>query len=235
MTLGDPACAPLTNRTAIVAYGSNCAPAVLLEKFRKANIGGDFFIAQAKLSGHAVVHTAYVGAQGLIPATVMPHDGSNSLVTVGFFDPAQAAALTGTEPHYDLVQTGFPIALREMSEDPTLEHGGLIYVSLWGALTMDRQNPIALSAIPSETTLQKMPSADVLREVAGILGQENDVTGFYDRLPDTTPEDRLKHTFVLQASNALLARFEGTQVKPATISAACIGRQTPQIGYEPSA
>ncbi|MCB9978555.1 MAG: hypothetical protein H6862_02970 [Rhodospirillales bacterium] len=229
VALGDSACAPLKNRTAIVAYGSNCAPAVLLEKFRKASIGGDFFIAQANLPRHAVVHTAYVGAQGLIPATVMPHADSDSCITVGFFDLLQAVALTGTEPNYDLVQTGFPIALRGMSESPVLERGGLIYVSLWGALTMDRQNPIALSAIPSKTTLRKMPSADVLREVAGILGQENDVAGFYDSLPGMMPEDRLKHTFALQASNALPARFEGAQVKPATISAACIGRQTPQI------
>lgn len=222
----------LTDRVAIIGIGSNCSPDILLEKFQKAKIGGEFFLAQATLENHAVVHGAFLGGKGTVPATVMPHQGTKSHITVGFFDIPQAIALTGTEPNYDLVQMKSALTLRGLNSSTALAHGGMLYVSVWGGLTIDGKNPLAHTAIPSETSLQKMDTIGAVHEVARILGKDDDVPAFFDSIPSMSVGDRLSHIFRIQAENALPASFAGTPVKKATIAGQCTeGTPAPLIQY----
>ncbi len=224
----------LLDRVAIIGIGSNCSPDVLIGKFRKKNVGGDFLVAQSEIPNHAVVHGAFFGMAGTVPATVMPHQGTTTSITVGFYTAEQAVALTETEWNYDLVQSGFTPVVKQES-GLAVEQGAAFYVSPWGALTTDGVNPVALDAIPSATTLQKATSLEAMTTIAQILGQKN-VEEFYDSLPGDDEADiqrRLKYIFDIQAQNALPAKIAGTQIQKADIGDACRrgGWELPAIAY----
>lgn len=223
----------LSDRVAIIAIGSNCSPEVLYKKF-KDKVGGDFLIAQSEIQNHAVVHGAFFGNAGTIPATVMPHQGTTTNITIGFYTPEQAKILTGTEWNYDVVQAGFTPFIKQGS-GIAIEQGAAMYVSPWGAFTVDGENPVALKDIPSQTDLEKANSLEMMTRFAKILKQ-HDIEAFYNSLPGTSDEDyahRLKHVFEIQAHNALPARIAGKPIWKATIGAQCekIGRQLPGIEY----
>lgn len=210
---------PLENRIAILGIGSNCAPDVLIKKFQKAGVGGEFYLAQATLDDHAVTHSAFVGAAGNVPATVIPLAGTQTHITVGFYTPEQAEALTGTEPNYDLVQKAGTVLTREIESNPVLRHGALMYVSIWGALTEDGITPALQSGIPQTSALTSYPTSWAIEKAAGITGYGNDVLRFVENIkpgPENL-ENRLKHTLQLHPQNALAATIAGTAVKEATL------------------
>lgn len=225
------------DRIAIIGIGSNCSPEVLLQKFQKAGIGGDFILAQANLENHTICHGAFLGGLGTVPATVLPHQGTTSQITVGFYTAEQAAALTGTEPNYDLVAIDGALTLRNTATPHTIAEKALLYVSIWGALK-DPQNsasPIALSAIPQTTPLAKMNSKEIMDHVAILLGRGGDTKGFFNEIASSMPVDtRLAHNWSLAQNHGLAATIAGECVKKSTIAAQCekSGLHVPEIFYK---
>lgn len=210
---------PLENRIAILGIGSNCAPDVLIKKFQKAGVSGDFYLAQATLDKTAVAHSAFIGAQAYMPSTVIPDDQSQSFITVGFYTPEQAEALTGTEPNYDLVQTSGAILTREMAHNPVLAQGALLYVSIWGAFTKDGTTPALQEAILQKSPHKAHSTYWSSERAAKITGYGDDVLALAANIKPGIEnlQTRLEHTLKLQENNALAATIQGTQVKEATL------------------
>lgn len=214
-----PGGTPLQDRIAILGIGANCSPAMLLKKFQKAGVGGEFYQAQATLADHAVVHAAFVGATGSVPATVIPHKGTHAHITAGFYTPEQAEALTATEPNYDLVQKHDTVLTRAIESNPVLLHGALLYVSIWGAFTEDGTMPTLQSGIPQTSDLNTHPTSWAIKRVARITGYGEDVLRFVSSIKPGIEnlEDRLRHTLQLHPQNALAASIAGTSVKEASL------------------
>lgn len=210
---------PLRNRIALLGIGANCSPAMLLKKFQKAGVGGEFYLAQATLVDHAVVHAAFVGATGSVPATVIPYKGTHAYITAGFYTPEQAEALTATEPNYDLIQKHDTVLTREIESNPVLLHGALLYVSIWGAFTEDGTMPTLQSGIPQTSDLNTHPTSWAIEQVARITGYGEDVLRFVSSIKPGIQnlEDRLRHTLQLHPQNALAASIAGTSVKKAAL------------------
>lgn len=214
-----PGGAPLQDRIAILGIGSNCSPEVLLNKFQKAGIGGEFYLAQSTLDNHAVAHSAFISATGGIPATVLPHQGTQSHITVGFYTPEQAEALTGTEPNYDLVQKSGTILTRGLENNPVLHQGALLYASLWGALTDDGINPALQAGIPQTSSLIAQSTSWAIAKAANICGYGSDTLKFVGSIKPGLEnlESRLLQTFKMHPQNALAATIKGIRVKEATL------------------
>lgn len=214
-----PGASPLLDRIAILGIGSNCSPSVLIKKFQKAGIGGDVYLAQATLSDHAIAHAAFVGASGNVPATVIPHKDTQTHITVGFYTPEQAESLTGTEPNYDLVQKTGAVLTRELEANPVLQHGALMYVSIWGAFAEDGKTPVLQSGIPQTSGLLARPTSWAIEQVARITGYGEDVLRFVDTIKPGLEnlENRLRHTLQLHPQNALAASITGTAVREAAL------------------
>lgn len=240
--LGGRDAVTLEDRIAIIGYGSNCSPEVLLEKFRAADIHGDFILAQADLEGHTICHGAFLGGLGTILATVFPHKETTAHITVSFLTQDQAAALTGTEPNYDLVALKDAVPLRGLKSQgggTVVPEEALVYVSFWGGLRdpEDSGSPIALEAIPQDTSLRRMDSREAMAHVAGALGI-TDIPGFFNHIAakeNGMPlRERLGHNFALARDGYTLpAQIRGTPVKSSTIAAACAeyGMSPSQILY----
>ncbi len=214
-----PGSSPLNDRIAILGIGSNCSPDVLLRKFTSAGIGGTFYLAQATLDKHAIAHSAFVGASGYMPATIIPEDNTQSFVTVGFYTPEQAEVLTATEPNYDLAHKSGTVLTRSLENAPILQHGALLYVSIWGAFTDNGLEPVLQSGITQISPLKAEPTIWTAERAADLTGYGSDILRF---VSDIKPgpqnlESRLQKTFMLQNSNALAATIAGTQVKEATL------------------
>lgn len=220
-------------RVAIIGIGSNCSPDVLIKKFQSAGVGGEFLILQATLHESAVVHGAFIGGKATVPATVMPYKETHTDVTVGFYTPEQAAALTGTEPNYELLQMKNSLAVRGSDAVSAFDPGALLYVSVWGALTLDKTLPIALQDIPSRTQLQKMNSPQIMQEVAELLGRSGNVEEFFNSILTLPVAERLEHIFNIRNMGcALPAEFAGTCVKKSSIAELCSPENpAPHIRY----
>jgi hypothetical protein len=214
-----PGKAALQDRIAILGIGSNCSPEVLIKKFQKAGIGGEVYLAQATLEKHAVVHSAFIGALGYMPATVMPQDNTQSFVTVGFYTPEQAEALTTTEPNYDLVHKSGAVLTHSLENAPVLKQGALLYVSIWGAFTEDGTDPVLQSGITQISPLKAEPTIWTSDKAAEITGYGTDIIRFLENIKPGIQnlESRLNHTFKLHPQNALAATIEGKPVKSATL------------------
>ncbi|PZP57073.1 MAG: hypothetical protein DI586_01580 [Micavibrio aeruginosavorus] len=222
----------LKERFAVLAIGSNSSPDIMIKKLK--NIGGEFLLAQAQIENHAVVHAACIGVAGTVPATIMPNQDTTTDVTISFLTAEQATALTGTEWNYDVVQSGFAPSLRQGTGIPVID-GALMYVSPWGALTIDQQNPLALKDVPSSTELAKLQSIGAMGFIADILG-ENSIQKLFDSFPGDTPdkeEKRLKAIFEIQKRNALPATIQGQQAWAASIGPKyeALGHSFPAIRY----
>lgn len=217
--LNDSETRTLSDRIAILGFGANCSAAVLLKKFKKAGVGGDCFLTQATLENHAIVHSAFVSAAGSIPATVIPADGIHAHITVGFYTLEQAEALTATEPNYDLVQKSGLILTRGIENNPVLNNGALMYVSIWGAFTEDGQTPSLQAGIPQTSPLMATPTSWAIARAARITGYGDDTVKFVNAIK-SGPEnlyERLRHTFQMHPQNALTASISGTKVKDAVL------------------
>lgn len=221
----------LNDRIAILGIGANCSPAVLLRKFTQAGIGGAFYLAQATLDQYAVAHSAFIGASAYMPATIAPEKNTQSLVTVGFYTPEQAEALTATEPNYDLAHKAGTVQTRSLENAPVLRHGALLYVSIWGAFTENGQDPVLQSGITQISPLKAEPTIWSAERAAAITGYGNDLLRF---AADIKPgpahlENRLQKTFMLQKSHALPAAIAGIQVKEATLYKQTSGLPQPPV------
>lgn len=160
----------LKDRVAITGIGSNSSQNVLARKFHHFKGDDDTPLAisviPATLEDHAVVHGAFVGARGPVPATLHADQGTTATVTVGFYDTKAAAHITGTEPNYDGLLLETPAVLQnglKISQP-------LVYVAVWGALEDPQKpgSPLALASIPAKTSLAFLSNKEALLEAIRI-------------------------------------------------------------------
>ena len=90
------ATAPLAERVAVLAYGSNAAPTQLARKF--ADLPGTVIpVLRAELADHDVVYSAHFSRYGAIPATLAVSPGTMLETAVAYLTEAQLARLDETE------------------------------------------------------------------------------------------------------------------------------------------
>jgi len=163
----------LKDRVAIAGIGSNSSQKVLARKFNHFKSEAETPLAvcviPATLENHAVVHGAFVGARGAVPATIHENTGTITSITVGFYDAKAAGHITGTEPNYDGLLLDTPAILQNGLKIPQ----PLAYVAVWGALDDPKSpgNPMALAAIPAQTSLAFMSNKEALLEALHITDQ----------------------------------------------------------------
>ena len=87
-------------RHAVVAFGSNAAPAQLAAKF--GGTGGPITVTHARLSGFALSHSPHVSRPGYLPWVLVVEPGTAVDCALLWLDDRQRALLDATEPNYDL-------------------------------------------------------------------------------------------------------------------------------------
>lgn len=96
--------APMDQRFAVLAIGSNAAPTQLAHKFSRRGVSAVIPIMQAQVSGLKVVPSAHLNRNGYVPAAPAAAPAATSRnVFVTFLDDEQLTLLDTTEPNYDRV------------------------------------------------------------------------------------------------------------------------------------
>jgi hypothetical protein len=91
------AVAPLRDRHAVLAYGSNACPAQLRRKFLGAECSPIVPMTRAWAEDLAVGYSDHVTQYGAVPATVFESEGACTEVFVAWFDPDQFAEVDRSE------------------------------------------------------------------------------------------------------------------------------------------
>jgi len=158
----------LTDRTPVLAVGSNRAPEQLRRKF------GDHAVVPvtvARLAGHDVVYSAHMASYGSIPATLAPSPGTVVTVSLTWLTPAQLHHMHKTEAvgiNYDYaVAEGLPI--EPVAGRPSVPIG--CYLGRRGAVVFDGA-PLALTEIhATNRRLRSLSQPEVLARIhASVAG-----------------------------------------------------------------
>lgn len=136
---------PLSERTLVVAVGSNQTPRTIARKYRRS--GRELPVTtpfvRCTVRDLAVGHVAHVAALGYVPAAPYRAVGERMELVATWFDDEQLAVVDATEPNYDrlrLPAARFPVHLAT-GERP--EHFD-VYASRWGVLALEDGAPIPL-------------------------------------------------------------------------------------------
>lgn len=145
----------LGDRTPLIAYGANAAPAALARKLTQLP-GVEMPVLQLELEGFDVVYSAHVSPYGAVPATLAESPGTVAPAFLLHPTAEQLALLTASEPNYDLVEVAGMVAYRS-------KHGCL---KLHGS-------PVALAAVRSVgRTLPELDEPAILDRVHSHLRPE---------------------------------------------------------------
>lgn len=144
-TLEVPADGPdLSARAALLAYGANAAPAALTRKLAGLP-PTPLPVLRAELRNHDIVYSAHVSPYGAVPANLQTSPGTSAPLFVAYPNEEQLAALSATEPNYELVQLE---SLRCRLEGGGEVNEAAAYLSRHGPLSVNSA-PVALTAIES--------------------------------------------------------------------------------------
>lgn len=161
--------AVLADRLAVVAFGSNAAPAQLMAKFGPA--AGDIPVTRARLRGFALGHSPHVSIPGYVPWVLVDRPGSVVDCAVLWLDQDQRVRLDATEPNYTLVEVdaaSHPLVV----DDGDASSGYLAYRGRWGALRWpDDLDPAP--AVTQAVLFRRLAELVWFRDLlgAGALGQ----------------------------------------------------------------
>jgi hypothetical protein len=145
----------LSDRSPLLSYGANAAPAALASKLASLP-GATLPVLRFELRDFDVVYSAHVSPYGAVPATLLESPGTVAPAFVLYPSEEQMALLAATELNYDLVQIGEAAAFR----------------SKHGCLELDG-SPMALAAVRSQgRTLPELDEPAVLDRVRAQLGPE---------------------------------------------------------------
>ncbi len=89
--------APLSDRTAVLAYGANAAPERLQHKFEAEGPGAVFPVVKARLFDFDIVHACHYSSYGAVPATLAPSPGTVAEIALTYLDSGQLARMHETE------------------------------------------------------------------------------------------------------------------------------------------
>jgi len=163
----------LTERTPLLAYGSNGSPEVL---GRKLALSADpVLVEPAWLHDYDVVYSAHISPYGAVPATLQRSPGTAVRVTVLHLTPEQLRLLSATEPNYEAS------ALADARCE--LAGGGVTtelaaYLSRHGCLLVDGAE-VALIAVPArERRFAEMGEPQILEHLRATLAPEESIDSF---------------------------------------------------------
>jgi hypothetical protein len=154
----------LTDRTPLLSYGANSAPAALARKLAPLP-GVGMPVLRAEVAGFDVVYSAHVSPYGAVPATLYECPGTTAPVFVIYPTQEQRELLTASEPNYDLVEID----------------GLAAYRSKHGCLSLDGA-PVALAAVHSRgRTLPELDEPAILERVRAHMAPDVDLETFVRR------------------------------------------------------
>lgn len=185
----------LSGRTAVAAYGANCSPEVLARKLAVLP-EVPLPMIYAELEGVDVVYSAHISPYGAVPSTLQRSPGTFAPVHIAYATDEQLAALTATEPNYEL---------RELSGHATYSEVGVgeparlyAYVSRHGCLAIE-ESEVALAAVESDPRrFRAMGEVEVLEHVRHLLAPELDLERFVESSLD--PSMAAARTTVLRGN-----------------------------------
>ena len=157
--LGRPQ--PLADRAAVLAVGSNAAPARLEEK----RAGRPVAALRARVLDHSVVYSAHVSRYGAIASTLVRDRGAECELHVMMFDDVQLERVDRSEGNYDRVAIEPDAIEVEVAGLATVER----YASRWGPLMVDGR-PIRLAEFDGTSDrFEAWTQTEMQQHVAGRL------------------------------------------------------------------
>jgi hypothetical protein len=153
----------LAGRHAVIAFGSNAAPAQLMAKFGPS--AGPIAVTRARLHGFAVGHSPHVSSPGYVPWVLVDTPGFRVECAVLWLDDAQRAVLDATEPNYDLVRVDarrYPLVGRATGAAV----GYAAYRGRWGALRWPGEGRPARATGQAEV-FRRLGALDWFRRLTG--------------------------------------------------------------------
>jgi len=147
-TLRIASVAGVDERYPVLAYGSNAAPAQLLDKFGWLDPRDRVVpVTVGRVEGFVLAHSAHISNPGYLPF-VLVHGGAGEAIDVRvlWLDDTQLAALNETEPNYTLLPVNgaaYPLTLESGVTVPRYS----AYRGNWGALSwLGQDGPAAASS-----------------------------------------------------------------------------------------
>ncbi|MBN6057419.1 hypothetical protein JYK22_36175, partial [Nonomuraea sp. RK-328] len=138
--------APMRSRHAVVAVGSNAAPAQLHRKFTRHRVPAVVPLTRVRVRGLAPGVAAQISRYGYIPAAPVAAPGVSELF-VSWVDDRQLAALDRTEPNYR--RRVLDPGTHPVSFDAPAAHAGEVachvYEGLHGCLADESGRPVRLA------------------------------------------------------------------------------------------
>ena len=218
-------------RVPFAGIGSNSAQDVMRQKFMNYDPGTSFQvpILQARMEDHNVVHGAFVGGKGPVPATLARVPGNECSITVGLYDIPTLQHLTGTEPNYDGVMVDAPVRMAGGSSFDRI----MAYVAVWGGITRDGKNPIPLTAIPQDVGSLNPESLDAIlgyarqMTAANIHCNSEFIIGHSDAQPgiDEETKNRRTETRLVRTREIFEKHSVGTAIRGDRIFSSTVGRR----------
>lgn len=161
-------------RYLVVAVGSNAAPSVMANKFRRRNKrGSQFFpIIKARVTNLGIGHFATVAPRGYIAATPFHSPGATATVWASWLSPDQFDALNSTEPGYTcrLVSAeDYPLDILHLHDDGTesvAESPGHYYLYDADAGYLTDAEGVGLDLLPQPDLYQRLAQ---IPELSGLL------------------------------------------------------------------
>ena len=157
--------APMTERTAVLAYGANAAPIRLKRKFASQASGVIFPVIEARLHDFDIVYASHFSSYGALPATPMPSPGTAVDVAVTYLDGDQLARMHETELSHQSYVFGRLDSVRLALDTIGSLDSVHSYWSRHGSFTTSR-GPLALTAIVAERRRFKAVTQDVVQRFA---------------------------------------------------------------------
>lgn len=162
-----------SQRTPLLAYGSNSSPEVLS---RKLALSPDpVLVEPAWLHDFDVVYSAHISPYGAVPATLQRSAGTVVRVAVLHLTPAQLTLVSATEPNYE------PSELEDIRCE--LFSGAsrtevAVYLSRHGCLLVDGAE-VALVAVPArDRRFAELSEPQVLEHLRSSLCPEETIDAF---------------------------------------------------------
>ncbi len=176
--LGIGAPAPLSQRTAVLAYGANGAPRRLARKFAALGPGVVIPVLSARLYDFDVVSAGHFSSYGAIPATLEASPGARAPLALTYLDAPQLARMHETELTPGNYAYGLLSEVR-LAPEGAAELGAVhSYLTRYGCLAAHGA-PVALAQVAvAGRRFGAMSKLEVLRHARDLLAADRELDAF---------------------------------------------------------
>ena len=205
--LGD-----LSDRTPVLAVGSNQSPSALAWKFSLPE-DGPVPVVRVRLKDFDSVYCAHFAGYGSVPATLHQAPGTTVTLFVNWLNAAQLARMHETEIRRGNYVYGHLDGVEMETEfGPKLTRIGM-YLATFGALTLDG-SPVALAEVKAEGRRHPaLGQRDLLARLVARIAPDVSIEDFVQRNMDDEAE-RLRRRESLLASALTWADPRFTPARP---------------------